>query len=168
MVLPSNDHNYGYVQCTPLPSNDIVVACVISFGVKSGSDPKFLKEGDPEAIIYKILEREGPKSLKMAFECSFQSFFFINLLHSKYSTKGGGRGGGGGWRLMVFLKADLVCTICWLWLVWTFMSGLKWGINCGSNPTTATTFCVVKIIIYYIALNQYMCPQVCPNLVGHY
>ena len=100
----------------PLPSNDVVVACVISFGVKSESDPKFLKEGDPEAIIYKILEREGPKSLKMAFKCSFQSFFFINLLHSKYSTKGGGEGGGGGgaggWRLTVFLKADLVCTFC--------------------------------------------------------
>ena len=28
---------------------------------------KFLKEGPVEAIIYKILERGGPKSLKMAF-----------------------------------------------------------------------------------------------------
>ena len=40
----------------------------------SGADPGIFERGGPEAIIYKILERGGPKSLKMAFECSFQSF----------------------------------------------------------------------------------------------
>ena len=41
-------------------------------GELSGADPGIFERGGPEAIIYKILERGGPKSLKMAFECSFQ------------------------------------------------------------------------------------------------
>ena len=40
---------------------------------QAGADPGIFERGGPEAIIYKILERGGPKSLKMAFECSFQS-----------------------------------------------------------------------------------------------
>ena len=38
----------------------------------SGADPEIFERGGPEAIIYKILERVGPKLLKMAFECLFQ------------------------------------------------------------------------------------------------
>ena len=53
---------------------------------KAGADPESFERGGPEAIIYKILERGGPKSVKMAFECLFQSFSY------KYCTK---RGGGG-------------------------------------------------------------------------
>ena len=44
--------------------------------VSSGADPGIFERGGPEAIIYKILERRGPKSLKMAFECSFQSLSY--------------------------------------------------------------------------------------------
>ena len=47
-----------------------------------GADPEIFERGGPEAIIYKILERVGPKSLKLAFECLFQSFsykFFANI-----------------------------------------------------------------------------------------
>ena len=54
---------------------------------KAGADPESFERGGLEAIIYKILERGGPKSVKMAFECLFQSFSY------KYCTK---RGGGGG------------------------------------------------------------------------
>ena len=42
----------------------------------AGADPGIFERGGPEAIIYKILERGGPKSLKMAFECSFQSLSY--------------------------------------------------------------------------------------------
>ena len=42
----------------------------------SGADPGIFERGSPEAIIYKILERGGPKSVKMAFECLFQSFSY--------------------------------------------------------------------------------------------
>ena len=38
---------------------------------EAGADPEIFERGDPEAIIHKILERGGPNSLKMAFECSF-------------------------------------------------------------------------------------------------
>ena len=38
----------------------------------TGADSEMFERGGPEAIIYKILERGGPKSLKMAFECLFQ------------------------------------------------------------------------------------------------
>ena len=54
----------------------------------SGADPGIFERGGPEAIIYKILERGGPKPLKMSFGCSFQSFsykYFANI-----SQKGGG------------------------------------------------------------------------------
>ena len=55
----------------------------------TGADPGIFERGGPEAIIfiYKILERGGPKPLKMSFECSFQSFsykYFANI-----SQKGG-------------------------------------------------------------------------------
>ena len=40
-------------------------------------------------MIYKILEIGGPKSLKIACECSFQSF---SQIFCKYSTKGEGPG----------------------------------------------------------------------------
>ena len=48
----------------------------------SGADPDIFKKGGPETtcIIYKILERGGPKSLKMAFECSFQSFSYKSFV----------------------------------------------------------------------------------------
>ena len=55
-----------------------------------GADPEIFERVGPEAIIYKILERGGPKSVKMAFECLFQSFsykFFANT-----PPKGGGGG----------------------------------------------------------------------------
>ena len=42
----------------------------------SGANPEIFKRRGPEAIIYKILERGGPKYLKKAFECSFQSFSY--------------------------------------------------------------------------------------------
>ena len=42
----------------------------------TGADPGIFERGGPEAIIYKILERGEPKSLKMAFECSFQSLSY--------------------------------------------------------------------------------------------
>ena len=42
----------------------------------TGADPEMFERGGPEAIIHKILERGGPNSLKMAFECSFQSFSY--------------------------------------------------------------------------------------------
>ena len=44
--------------------------------ILAGADPGIFERGGPEAIIYKILERGGPKSLKMAFECSFQSLSY--------------------------------------------------------------------------------------------
>ena len=47
------------------------------------ADPEIFVRGGPEAIIYKILERGNPKSLKMVFECLFQSFSyksFANIL----------------------------------------------------------------------------------------
>ena len=56
----------------------------------SGAGPGIFERGGPEAIIYKILERGGPKPLKMSFEYSFQSFsykYFANI-----SQKGGGGG----------------------------------------------------------------------------
>ena len=52
-----------------------VTALYVNQALQSaGADPHIFERGGPEAIIYKILEREGPKFLKMAFECSFQSF----------------------------------------------------------------------------------------------
>ena len=56
----------------------------------TGVDPGIFERGGPEAIIYKILERGGPKSLKMAFECSFQSF--SNKSFANIPQKGGGGG----------------------------------------------------------------------------
>ena len=41
-------------------------------------------------MIYKILERGGPKSLKMAFECSFQSLSYKSF--ANIPQKGGGGG----------------------------------------------------------------------------
>ena len=45
---------------------------LVTWPLYTGADPEIFVRGGPEAIIYKILEREGPKSLKMAFECLFQ------------------------------------------------------------------------------------------------
>ena len=53
----------------------------------TGADPEIFEKGGPEAIIYKILERGGPKSLKMAFECLFQSFSY--KCFANISPKGG-------------------------------------------------------------------------------
>ena len=53
----------------------------------SGADPGFFERGGPEAMIYKILERGGPKSLKMAFECSFQSLSYKSF--ANIPQKGG-------------------------------------------------------------------------------
>ena len=52
------------------------------------ADPGIFERGGPEAIIYKILERGGPKSLKMAFECSFQSLSYKSF--ANIPQKGGG------------------------------------------------------------------------------
>ena len=60
--------------------------------LKEGADPGIFERGGPEAIIYKILERGGPKSLKMAFECSFQSLSYKSF--ANIPQKGGGGGGG--------------------------------------------------------------------------
>ena len=56
----------------------------------SGADPEIFERGGPEDMIYKILERGGPKSLKMAFECSFQSFSYKSF--ANIPPKGGARG----------------------------------------------------------------------------
>ena len=70
------------------------VQCCFPIPNKAGVDPGlFLKRGAPEAIIYKVLERGGPKSLKMAFECSFQLFSYKSF--ANIPPKGGGGGGGG-------------------------------------------------------------------------
>ena len=53
----------------------------------AGADPGIFERGGPEAIIYKILERGGPKSLKMAFECSFQSLSYKSF--ANIPQKGG-------------------------------------------------------------------------------
>ena len=55
----------------------------------SGADPEIFERGGPEAIIHKILERGGPNSLKMAFECSFQSFSYKSF--ANIPPKGGAR-----------------------------------------------------------------------------
>ena len=71
----------------------------------SGVDPEIFERGGPEAIIYKILERRAPESVKMAFECLFQLFynFFVNIPP---------KGGGGGWapplNLPLYLPSQLV------------------------------------------------------------
>ena len=60
---------------------------------EAGADPEMFERRGQEAIIYKILERGGPKSLKVPFECSFHTFSyksFANIL-----PPGGGGGGGG-------------------------------------------------------------------------
>ena len=54
--------------------------------------PVLLRRGGTEAIIYKILEREGPKSLKMALEYPFQSFPYKSFVN--FPQIGGGGGGG--------------------------------------------------------------------------
>ena len=53
----------------------------------AGADPEVFERGGPEAIIYKNLEKGGPKSLKMAFECSFQSFSYKSF--ANIPPKGG-------------------------------------------------------------------------------
>ena len=55
----------------------------------AGADPEIFKRGGPEAIIYKVLERGGPKSLKMAFECPFQLFSYRSF--ANMPPKGGAR-----------------------------------------------------------------------------
>ena len=56
---------------------------------RTDADPEILERGGPEAIICKFLERGGPKSLiKMAFECSSQSFSFKSFANN-YSIKKG-------------------------------------------------------------------------------
>ena len=54
-----------------------------------GADPEVFERGGPEAIIYKNLEKGGPKSLKMAFECSFLSFSYKSF--ANIPPKGGAR-----------------------------------------------------------------------------
>ena len=60
------------------------------FTHKAGADLGIFERGGPEAIIYKILERGGPKSLKMAFECSFQSLSYKSF--ANIPQKGGAQG----------------------------------------------------------------------------
>ena len=56
----------------------------------SVADPEIFEIGGLEAIIYKMLERGGPKCFKMAFECSFKSFSCKSF--AKLPPKGGGPG----------------------------------------------------------------------------
>ena len=63
---------------------------VFHWSLSQGRIQKFLKEGAPEAIIHKILERGGPNSLKMAFECSFQSFSYKSFANIPPKEGGGG------------------------------------------------------------------------------
>ena len=56
--------------------------------MEAGADPGIFERGGPEAIIHKILERGGPKSLKMAFECSFQLLSYKSF--ANIPQKGGG------------------------------------------------------------------------------
>ena len=62
-----------------------------------GGSRNFWKRGS-RSYNYKIVERGGPKSLKMAFECSFQSFSYKSFANipPKDEERGGGGGGGGG------------------------------------------------------------------------
>ena len=55
--------------------------------LRAGADPEVFERGGPEAIIYKNLERGGPKSFKMAFECSFLSFSYKSF--ANIPPKGG-------------------------------------------------------------------------------
>ena len=55
---------------------------------RAGADPEIFKRGGPEAIIYRSLESGLPKSLKVAFECSFQSFSYKSF--ANIPPKGGG------------------------------------------------------------------------------
>ena len=59
----------------------------LPYRLSTGVDPGIFERGGPEAIIYKILERGGPKSLKMAFECSFQSLSYKSF--ANIPQKGG-------------------------------------------------------------------------------
>ena len=61
------------------------------FTSMSGADPEIFERGGPEAVIYKILERGDPKSLKMAFECPCQSFSYKSFANIPPK---GGRGTG--------------------------------------------------------------------------
>ena len=54
----------------------------------TGTVPESFERGGPEAIIWKILERGAPKSLKMAFECPFQLFSYKSF--ANIPPKGGG------------------------------------------------------------------------------
>ena len=60
--------------------------CCSSYLISRGRS-KNVVTGGQEIIIYKILERGGPKSLKMAFEFSFQSFSYKSF--AKTLPKGG-------------------------------------------------------------------------------
>ena len=57
-------------------------------------DTEIFDRGGPEGRSYKIVERGGPKSLKMAFKCLFQTFSYKSF--ANIPPKGGRRGGGGG------------------------------------------------------------------------
>ena len=69
----------------------IFIICFTTFAEYSaqwaGADPGIFERGGPKAIIYKTVERGGPKTLKMAFECSFQSF--SNKSFANIPQKGG-------------------------------------------------------------------------------
>ena len=54
----------------------MAILVVLTTGYLTGADPGIFERGGPKAIIYKTVERGGPKTLKMAFECSFQSFSY--------------------------------------------------------------------------------------------
>ena len=55
----------------------------------TGADPEIFERGGPEAIIYKILKRGGPKSLKMSFECSFCYFSHKSFANIPPKREGG-------------------------------------------------------------------------------
>ena len=81
----------GVIATTMITTATVVVVIIIIIIITStGADPEIFKRGGPGAIIYKVLERGGPKSLKMAFECPFQLFSYRSF--ANMPSKGGGPG----------------------------------------------------------------------------
>ena len=83
----------GVIATTMITTATVVVVVIIIIIIiiitSTGADPEIFKRGGPGAIIYKVLERGGPKSLKMAFECPFQLFSYRSF--ANMPPKGGAR-----------------------------------------------------------------------------
>ena len=59
----------------------MVLVLQLSGADSIGADPEIFERGSPAAAIYKILESGAKKSLKMAFECSFQLFSYKSFVN---------------------------------------------------------------------------------------